>query len=286
MPQNARPIRLPRALRDELAEGSGKRWILLRRFSLINSTSQDPQHSKRKGRPGKPPPLTRKESRKQARQDKKTQRVAHSAHTSAAASIKLRPVHQRIKDTAVNQKKRPASEATEEHVVKKRRVEDTSKSNGHGNRPHSSGKSVSFALDTTEPTIAPPPKSKAARGPTPLERLLAKQTSQAIPPSTSEAPERGLKTPRVQLSQAEKHEDDEIAWLEAKLKLKKGKNKAAKRDEEEQDDEDDLDGKRRIAPFTESPFFLQPTSCHRLSRSHSGRHEVNVEHAWHNSTRG
>ncbi|KAG8872492.1 suppressor of glycerol defect [Tulasnella sp. 331] len=102
MPQNTRPIRLPRALRDELAEGN------------------ELQHSGRKGRPGKPPPLTRKESRKQARQDRKSRRSAQS------------------------------------------------------------------------------------------------------------------------LSPAEKQEDDEIAWLEAKLKLKKGKDKTIKRQEEE-DDEDDLD---------------------------------------------
>ncbi|KAG9009106.1 suppressor of glycerol defect [Tulasnella sp. JGI-2019a] len=221
MPQHTRPIRLPRALRDELAQG------------------EESQNTRPKGRPGKPPPLTRKESRKQARQDKKAKRVVIERPFASSAKSEL--FRQSKESVSAARTKRLAPELVERHATnKRRRVETTASSqhSGHEDIISRSEKSVSFALDI--PETAPTPKPKPVKGPTPLERLLASQTGQSIHESL---PEPGKKSPKLQLSQAEKQEDDEIAWLEARLKLNKGKKgkKKSKRNEDEEDDENDLD---------------------------------------------
>lgn len=103
-----------------------------------------------------------------------------------------------------------------------------------------SAKRVSFALDGDGPSAPRLKQTHKNKGPTPLERLLARQTGSDHTGSSAK-PKASKKTMKVvSLSTVEKQEDDEIAWLEAKLGMSKGKKKRS--DKKNPVDEDGLDG--------------------------------------------
>lgn len=160
--------------------------------------------------------LSRKESRKNARLEKKQ----HKAHTAPSTSTRV-PQPQDVKGKG----KRPAQQDDSHPTAKKPRL-DTKE------------KRVSFANAET-----PAAKPKATK--TALERLVDQQERQQQKDTSGENGDitnrKIVKLRGVKLNQKEKEEDDEIAWLEAKLGLsKKGKQK------KKAEDDDGLDGQLTI----------------------------------------
>ncbi|KAK0530234.1 suppressor of glycerol defect [Tilletia horrida] len=205
--------------------------------------------------------LGRKDARKEARAAKKApaRPQVQSQHSS---SSKRR--HDGA-DAAAGPSKRPASASAQGPPPKKAKV--ASKDAVSASSKAEGKKKVAFASTTTKEDDATASRSVQrkhvnAKTQTPLERMLAAQHASNGASSTSLSPglpatgsiEPPRRKKRSKMTQAEKDEEDEIAWLEAKLKLRG--SEGGKGDNEEGDD--GLGGLIRELDRYQTGMFEQP----------------------------